>query len=150
MTDDLQGLDQARMLVMSLKPRFSAAILSGDKTVELRRTAPKITVPTRALLYAATPVQALVGTCVVTSVVSMELSDLWREYGAFSAVSHEEFLQYFDGVSVGTALTLTDPQRFCEPIPLREMRAHPTALRPPQSFAYVDTRTGHRLIGTAA
>lgn len=150
MTDDMQGLDQARMVVMSLKPRFAEAILSGDKSVELRRTAPKIIVPTRALLYATTPVQALVGTCIVTSVVSAKLSALWREYGSCAAVFHEEFVEYFEGVSVGTALTLTDPQRFGEQVPLREMRAHPAGFRPPQSFAYVDTRTGDRLIQTAA
>ena len=42
-------LDQNRMIVLSLKPRFAAAVLAGTKTVELRRSEPKIVVPTRAL-----------------------------------------------------------------------------------------------------
>ena len=37
MIGDMQGLDQDRMIVLSLKPRFAEAILTGDKTVELRR-----------------------------------------------------------------------------------------------------------------
>ena len=65
------------MVVLSLRPRFAEAILAGDKTVELRRTVPKIVVPTRALLYAATPVRALIGTCIVTDVVAADLADLW-------------------------------------------------------------------------
>ena len=47
-----EALDPARALVLSLKPRFAEAILSGTKTVEVRRVMPRITVPTLALLYA--------------------------------------------------------------------------------------------------
>ena len=43
-------LDQERMIVLPLKPRFADAILTGEKTVELRRAEPKIVVPTRALI----------------------------------------------------------------------------------------------------
>ena len=69
MIEDMQELDQDRMIVLSLKPRFAEAILTGDKTVELHRTEPKIVVPTRALLYATTPVRALLGTCKRTGAV---------------------------------------------------------------------------------
>ncbi len=40
MSNDSQGLDSDRMIVLSLKPRFAQAILAGVKTVELRRTVP--------------------------------------------------------------------------------------------------------------
>ena len=53
------------------RPRFAEAILAGVKTVELRRTVPKIVVPTLALLYATTPVRALLGTCIITDVRSV-------------------------------------------------------------------------------
>ena len=62
MSNDSQGLDPDRMVVLSFKPRFAHAILAGVKTVELRRTVPKIVIPTRALLYAASPVRALLDT----------------------------------------------------------------------------------------
>lgn len=150
MIEDMQDLDQDRMVVLSLKPRFAEAILAGDKTVELRRTEPKIVVPTRALLYATTPVRALLGTCVITSVKSADLAVLWREYGSRTALLDKEFQQYFEGVDVGTALTLTQPQAFSRQIPLEDLRAKPRSFRPPQSFAYVDTKTGDRLLRMAA
>ena len=150
MTDEMQGLDQNRMVVLSLKPRFAEAILMGVKTVELRRTEPKIVVPTRALLYAASPVRALLGTCIITSVQPLDLAALWREHGPGSALLYHEFQQYFEGVDVGTALTLTQPQPFNRQIPLQDLRARPKGFRPPQSFAYVDTKTGDRLIQMAA
>ena len=143
-------LDQNRMVILSLKPRFAEAILAGVKTVELRRTEPKIVVPTRALLYSASPVRALLGTCIITNVRSADLPVLWREHGSRSDLSYSEFQQYFKGVEAGTALTLTEPAAFSRRVPLQDLRARPRGFRPPQSFAYVDTETGDRLMQMAA
>ena len=150
MVEDVGGLDQGRMVVLSLKPRFAEAILAGDKTVELRRREPRIVVPTRALLYATTPVRALVGTCVVTSVRSAGLAELWREWGSRSELAHSEFESYFEGVTTGTALALAHPQPFTRSLPLQDLRAQPESFRPPQSFAYVDAETGSQLMRMAA
>ena len=150
MSNDSQGLDPDRMIVLSLKPRFAQAILAGVKTVELRRTVPKIVIPTRALLYASSPVRALLGTCVITSVRSADLAALWHEYGSRSELPYHEFQQYFEGVDAGTALILSEPQALSRPIPLQDLRAKPRGFRPPQSYAYVDARIGNQLIRTAA
>lgn len=150
MTIEMPGLDPDRMVVLSLKPRFAEAILSGVKTVELRRTRPKIAVPTLALLYATTPVRALLGTCIITRVRSADLAELWREYGSRSDLRYHEFQQYFDGVDVGTALVLAQPRAFGRRVPLQDLQAKPRGFRPPQSFAYVDTKTGDRFIRMAA
>ena len=147
---DGMALDRDRMMVLSLRPRFADAILSGVKTVELRRTEPKIRVPTLALIYASTPVRALLGTCVVTSVESGRLSALWQVHGAGSGLDHGEFMGYFEGVQAGSALSLASPRRFSRPIPLVELRARPTGFRPPQSFSYVDAETGNRFLQMAA
>lgn len=150
MTIEVPGLDPDRMVVLSLKPRFAEAILDGVKTVELRRTVPKIVVPTRALLYATTPVRALIGTCIITRVQSADLAVLWREYGSRSDLRYHEFQQYFNGMDAGTALALTQPRAFSQRIPLHDLRAKPRGFRPPQSFSYVDARTGDRLLRMAA
>ncbi len=147
---DGMALDRDRMMILSLRPRFADAILSGVKTVELRRTEPKIRVPTLALIYASTPVRALLGTCVVTSVESGHLGALWQVHGTGSSLDHGEFLSYFEGVEAGTALRLASPRRFSRPVPLVELRARSKEFHPPQSFSYVDTETGNRLLQLAA
>lgn len=150
MTVEMQGLDPDRMVVLSLKPRFAEAILAGVKTVELRRTEPKIVVPTRALLYAASPVRALLGTCIITSVQPLDLVTLWRKHGSGSGLLEHEFQKYFEGIDAGTALTLIRPRTFIRQVPLQDLQAKPKGFRPPQSFAYVDTKTGDQLIRMAA
>ena len=150
MTEEIEALDQNRMIVLSLKPRFAETILAGSKTVELRRTRPKIEVPTRALLYATTPVRALLGTCIISDVRTANLTALWREYGSRSELSHNEFKRYFEGLDIGTALTLSHQRRLEKMVPLQNLRATPRGFRPPQSFAYVDAKTGDRLLQVAA
>lgn len=150
MTEEIEVFDQDQMIVLSLKPRVAEAILAGIKTVELRRTTSKIEVPTRALLYATTPVRALLGTCIITSVTSARLATLWRECGLRSELSRNEFKRYFKGVDVGTALTLLHPRPLDRMVPLQDLRAELRGFRPPQSFAYVDTKTGDRLLRMAA
>ena len=142
-------VDPNRMIILSLKPRFADAILSKLKTVELRRTTPKIGVPTRALIYASTPVQALVGSCIVESVASDDLAVLWSTHGPTSGLRYQEFRNYFDGVAMGSALTLSGAERFNRQISLAELRSIPHSLRPPQSFSYVDAEIGKRLLSVA-
>ena len=143
-------IDPDRMVVLSLRPRFAEAILKGVKTVELRRTEPKIETPTLALLYAASPARSLVGTCIITSVWSADHGDLWRKHGRKVGLPYHEFQQYFKGVDKGTALTLTKPQAFSRQVHLQDLRAKRGGFRPPQSFAYVDTKTGGQFIQMAA
>ena len=150
MTEHVEELDQDRMVVLSLKPRFAEAILAGTKTVELRRTTPKIEVPTRALLYASTPVRALLGSCIITSVASARLTELWCEFGSRADLPYQEFKRYFEGVEVGAALALAQQRPFTRIVPLQDLRAEPTGFRPPQSFAYVEARIGNRLLRMAA
>ena len=111
---------------------------------------PKMDVPTRALLYATTPVRALLGTCIVTDVQSGDLAFLWREHGSLSALAYGEFQRYFEGVETGAVLALAQPQSLSRQVPLQCLRAKPRGFRPPQSFAYVDTDTGNRLMRMAA
>lgn len=146
---DEERMDEERMIVLSLKPRFAESILTGSKTVELRRIAPRINRPTRALLYATTPVRALLGECLITDVESLELKALWNRHGRRTGLLYPEFQQYFRGVEVGAALMLENPQSFSRRISLQDLRAKPGSFRPPQSFAYVDTETGSQLMGMA-
>ena len=97
------GIDHNRMILLSLKPRFADAVLTGKKTVELRRAEPKIVVPTRALIYSTSPLRALVGTCIVTSVETDRLADLWQRFGPRTGINRREFSDYFEGVGKGSA-----------------------------------------------
>ncbi len=142
-------VDPDRMIVLSLKPPYAEAILSGVKTVELRRIGPKTSVRTRALIYASAPVKALLGTCIVESVITDRLAVLWQAYGSRTGLRHAEFQDYFEGLEAGSALALSGARRFSRRIPLADLRASRRMERPPQSYSYVDAAIGNQLLRLA-
>lgn len=142
--------DPNRVLVLSLRPRYAEAILSGAKTVELRRTRPNIKIPTLALIYATNPVRSLVGSCCVDSVESWPLRELWCLASEQAGVSRREFHEYFAGLSEGVALQLSGAQRAEVPVSLARLRRLVGGFRPPQSFAYLPAADGGRILAVAA
>ncbi len=127
----------AQVLLLSVRPRFMDAILAGDKHVELRRRPPRSLETRVALLYASSPVCALVGVCLIDGLIEAAPTRLWREVGGVSGVSRVMFTEYFSELAVASALLLGHRWRFREPISLAELRASWKGFQPPQSFRYL-------------
>lgn len=62
-------------------------------------------------------------------------STLWRKFGLHSGISRTEFFDYFDGVTQGVALELTDCRRLRASVPLESLRRFSAGFQPPQLFA---------------
>lgn len=139
-------MDDTQLLFLSLKPKYAAAILSGDKTIELRRSRPLLNSPTSALLYASSPQMALVGSCVVERVISLPVGDLWGDYGAKTGVSYDEYSDYFEGKSTANGLVLSEVTPLSEPVGLEQIRKLWAGFQPPQSFLYVPFEMGMRFV----
>jgi predicted transcriptional regulator len=141
--------DPSRCLLLSVKPRYAEAILDGRKTVELRRTRPRIEVPTTALIYSSSPERALVGTCDVTEVVSYTPLGLWRLLGSLSAVSYEEFRAYFTGCDMAYGLMLANVHPLSRAVALPDLRRRWQGFQPPQSFRYLSRSLSDEVLALA-
>ncbi|HEX6354758.1 ASCH domain-containing protein [Actinophytocola sp.] len=125
-----------RPLVLSLRPRFANAILDGTKTVELRRTRLSAPNGTLLILYASTPVMAVIGTAILTDRDTDTPSRIWRRHRLSLSLTKAEYDAYLAGASTATAVTVASPQRLSEPYTLSALRTRAT-FRPPQSFRYL-------------
>ena len=126
-----------RALFLSLKPPYADLILDGDKTVELRRIRPRAAAGTLAIVYASSPVQAVLGTCVLDQIRCGTPDAIWKLHGPHTGIRRTDFRRYFDGADVAVAITVSDPRRLDEPVPLHDLRAVFSGFAPPQSFRYV-------------
>jgi predicted transcriptional regulator len=142
-------IDDQRRLLISVKPRFADAILDGSKTIELRRTAPRLELPTEALIYASTPVRALVGRCNVVDVIAYKPEGLWRLHRHAVAVTHDEFKAYFAGCSIAYGLILAEPKRFYASVDLGSLRMSYRGFQPPQSFRYLSIKRSDEFMAMA-
>lgn len=78
-------------VILSVKPEWGEKILLGEKVVELRRRFPIFSTPVNALLYASSPIKALVGVVTIRNVVCLPPSNLWQSFANESCVSFEQF-----------------------------------------------------------
>jgi predicted transcriptional regulator len=124
----------ARVLVMSIKPHYAERIFAGSKAVELRRTRPHVQTGDVVLVYASSPVKALIGAFAVGGVVSDDVSGLWERYSSTLGVSQEEYDDYFAGADLAHGLLVADRVNFT-PVPLDALRRR-ASFRPPQSYMF--------------
>lgn len=125
---------------MSLHPRYATAILDGRKSVELRRQRVAVPPGTKVILYATSPVMALVGTATVTGVQIGTPSEIWKTHKEHGAISRRDYLTYMEGAEQASALLLDAVRPFSDPVPLAHLRAG-GSFHPPQSYRYVDPDT---------
>lgn len=131
------GTERTRQaILLSLKPRFADAILSGTKTVELRRQRVALAPGAAVLIYASSPVMAIIGTARVRSVERDEQQRIWLRHSSSIALTRAEYDNYLEGVDSVSAITLELPKRLDRPVTLQQLRGeHP--FHPPQSYCFV-------------
>ncbi|MBF0306825.1 MAG: ASCH domain-containing protein [Alphaproteobacteria bacterium] len=126
-----------RDVLVSIRPIYASKILSGDKTVELRRKFPEAAIGATALIYATSPVQAIVGYARIKDILRLPIARIWREHGAAACIEQPDFDAYFDGMEFGFAVLLEGVQVLERPVNARVLRDE-FGIVPPQSFRYLD------------
>lgn len=126
-----------RALLVSLRPRFASLLLSGEKTVEVRRTSPDVQPNSLVLMYESSPTRRLVGRGRVRAIDVAPPAEIWRRHGAATGVTGEEFDAYFEGTTRAVAITIADARALARPASLDELRQRWADFRPPQSFRYL-------------
>src|SRR3954470_16031315 len=109
-------------LFLSLRPRFAELLLSGAKSIELRRVRPAVAEGTSVLLYASSPAMKLVGRAEVAEVQVAPVAQIWREHGPATGIRRSEYDDYFKGAKQAVAIKLVNVQRLDKPRPLRDLR----------------------------
>lgn len=126
-------------ILISIQTAHANSILSGRKTVELRRRAPRTMEPIPLLIYSSRDARALVGTAMLKSISSATPMELWRRTSQQTAVTSDVFWAYFEDAKIGHALLLSDVRAASSPVPLDLLRK--LAGPPPQSWRYINART---------
>jgi predicted transcriptional regulator len=121
-------------ILISLEARHAENILRGRKLVEFRRRPMNVKPGVTIWIYAKLPVGSIVGCATVSAVRMQAPSTLWRKFGSISGISRSEFFDYFDGISQGMALELTNCRRLCASVTLESLRRFNAGFQPPQFF----------------
>lgn len=134
------GTDLTPQLLMSIKPRFAEAIMSGQKKVEVRRRFSQKWEGATVGVYSTRPQACLLGRVLISKVVRSTPGVIWKEYGAAMGCSHEEYLGYLGESKEAVAIVIDEPRPFLSPVPMSQieywLKDSPV---PPQSYCLVDS-----------
>jgi predicted transcriptional regulator len=129
------------VIALAINPVYAHAILSGKKTVEFRRNGVPDSIQ-KIVIYSTKPDQKFIGYCDVTKCITGSPEKLWKDFGKYGHISHDDFMKYYKGYEVGKCYILDNPQSFKNPLSLEKCKTFSTA---PQSFAYFDNNEWRNL-----
>lgn len=121
-------------ILITIRPKYVAKILRGEKTVELRRRQLKVMPGTRVWIYSKGPHGAISAHAEIAAVVTGEPRRLWRQFHSQVGVTRQEFLAYFASVNEGCALVLSNIVELKKQISLNAMRGKVSSFQPPQFY----------------
>ncbi|PJJ76300.1 putative transcriptional regulator [Thermoflavifilum aggregans] len=121
-------------VILSIKPEFVEKILNGEKKFEFRRRIFKKDVE-RVIVYASSPVKAVIGEFSVDDIIEDKLDFLWELTKNNSGISKEFFYKYFKNKNTGYAIKIKNFFKYEHPINLNSFGIN----YPPQSYVYLKT-----------
>jgi predicted transcriptional regulator len=133
-------MQRDQVTLLSVRPRFADALLDGTKTVEIRRRRARIADGSLCLLYASSPVCALVGAIRVRRTDADTPDALWSRWGEQAGLSRLEYDSYLCGSTLPCAIVVAAAVALHYPISLDELRRRQDDFVTPQSYRFLRAR----------
>jgi predicted transcriptional regulator len=115
-------------------------IVGGNKQVELRRRPPgSAAIGAKALLYATSPMSAIIACATIETISVGSPADIWNAFKSVCGCTAEEYDRYFHNSEQAAAIHLTAAKSLEVPIPLSEL-VERHKLRPPVAWCWIDKR----------
>ena len=144
-----------KSVLISIRPKWCKKIVNGQKTIEVRKTRPKLELPFKCYIY-QTMGDGVIGEFVCDAITRVNICGFWNDSGKQlenrlkgTCMTAEEFCNYL-GIQVGYGWHIADLRIYDTPRELREFTglrqtkfgAEPMPItRPPQSWCYVEEQT---------
>lgn len=137
--------DSRDILFLPVKPKWAGKIMSGEKTLELRKRSPACEVPIRMMIYASSPKMEVVGIAECYGVIWQGVGS-WKDHDlAKACVTRAELHSYFAAHKWSNALCLRNAVQFAKPIALETLRCI-WDIEPPQQWRYIDSKTFDEIV----
>lgn len=120
--------------IISIHPKYSDAILRGEKTIELRRRIPNTAIGTRLWIYATRPQAAIVGSAVVKEILRGTPDTIWNSCKTEICIDRKSYDDYFEGAKEAIGIVLSNVVQL-HPIEIEQLRKVKKGFHPPQVLA---------------
>lgn len=121
-------------VLLSIKPEFVDAIMSGEKKFEYRKSIFKRKDVTSVVVYATKPYGKVVGEFDIEDIIVDKPYNIWRKTKDYSGISRVFFNNYFKNRQKGFAIQIKEFKKYEVPLDLIDFDDSLKAA--PQSFCY--------------
>jgi predicted transcriptional regulator len=121
-------------MILSIKPVYANAILSGQKKVEFRKTLFKQKVK-KVYIYSSAPEQRIIGYFTIEQIISGSPEFLWESFSPIGSIDEDSFFEYFAEKEVGFSIKIEKVNRFRKSI---DPKSIIKGFVPPQSYMYYE------------
>ena len=128
------------LLIISVKPEYARKILKGEKTIELRKCAPKkVGKDGYILIYVTAPVKELWGIYKIENIIKENPNTLWENFGKQTGISKKEFNDYYKENNSAFGIQLQEVKNLIKhSIKLDNLKNSIPGFMPPQTYSYID------------
>jgi predicted transcriptional regulator len=126
----------SKTLLISVKPEFANKIVTGEKTIELRKACPNVTKNDIVIIYSTLPVKAVIGICRVEEVIKLKPSTMWRNHREKLGIERKRYMAYYEETETAIGIVLKSACRLDNKIDLADIKKIFPKFSPPQTFRY--------------
>lgn len=122
--------------IISLKPKYLDLMISGEKTIELRRRPIKrMGENSRVWVYGTLPVGAIKALGIVKSVLNLPAEAAWKKHKAQIAISEDEYFAYVESSEYVSLIIWEAITPLKEEYSLSDIRRKLPNFQPPQFYS---------------
>ncbi|MBN2251872.1 MAG: ASCH domain-containing protein [Candidatus Altiarchaeota archaeon] len=121
-------------ILLSIKPKYSEKIFSGEKRYEFRKQTPKKKIE-KVYVYESNPIQHIVGWFTIKKILTGTPEEIWAKCSSRGGIDHGNFMAYCADKTTIHALAIDEYDQFQTPI---DPYAICPDYKPPQNYAYFD------------
>lgn len=127
--------DTSTSAILSIKPIYAHAIMSGEKKVEFRKKVFKKKIE-RVYVYSSSPDQKIIGYFTIKEIIEDTPNQLWNTFNKVGGINRDAFFDYYKGVEKGYSIVIKEFKKYREAVDPYKMIKNFNA---PQSYLYIDT-----------
>lgn len=130
-------MDILTSVILSIKPVYAQAIISGKKSVEFRKKIFKRPID-KVFIYSSSPEKKIVGFFTISEIVEDKPENLWEQFNLIGGISKEDFFEYYKNSEIGYSIKIKSIEKFKRGLNPADFFENFCA---PQSYAYLEEKT---------
>ncbi|WP_233899728.1 ASCH domain-containing protein [Tenacibaculum piscium] len=133
--------DTLTNVILSIKPIYAQAIISGTKKVEFRKRNFKRQVD-KIFIYSSSPEKKIIGFFTIKEIVEDSPINLWKKFKEVGGIDKKSFFEYYQNSETGFSIKISKVNKFEKGIEPSDFFENFNA---PQSFIYLEEETAQSI-----